>query len=221
MSWKRKCWVCLPLIVGLSLVLVACTESISLGAYTATIGALFTSPGVPVTAAYAPVAANPGGTYGPPGFILGPGLVLTGTPNCSQFGTWPIRVTGTYGGSWIYGAWTATGTVVVAAPTISYSPVTPSALKVVASVSPHVKPTITLTVAPVCACTITLASTDPHIILKPTTITTSAAGPGPGGYAFTIDTSDTTERPFTVTATINSTAPGTAPATATISSSVE
>jgi hypothetical protein len=182
-----------------ALTLSGCTDDIAIGFPNANICTAYTHS-FSTTAAYGTTTVDP--ATGLPSFLTFTPATLTfsGTPTCTDFGTYPVTITGTYPSSaWNQpGHWEAAGSLRVGAPTIGY---TPGILVIPASTATF-SVTATLNVIPACTCKINLAVVSGNVSVSAATVTTNAAGTAT--ITITSNSHSTTEREFHIDATITS-----------------
>lgn len=171
---------------------------------------------LPIGTIGSPYAATPGtgGVPTPPGTITGsvtvaglpPGLsfapyAISGTPTTTSFGTWPVTASGSEG-SWysIWRYWSESSSITILDPTLvsSADPIL---------IDPNgMPPFFTVSVTPDCApgYTIILTCSDPNIKMNGSVSQTTLTTNGSGKSALCVIDSpgNTTERKFTITATI-------------------
>jgi hypothetical protein len=190
----------------LSLLVAGCTEKlppITLPAgticapYTATAGAVV---GVPLPTA--PTAVGSVTVTGlPTGLSFAP-YAISGTPAPTSFGNWPVTASGTYTKGFFTWYWSESSSIFIASPGL----VPPSSPVLYDPNQPP--PSFTLFVTPDCASgyTITLTCSDPYInmngAVSKTTVTTG--GSGTSTACVVSSPGHTTERTFTIVATITS-----------------
>jgi hypothetical protein len=198
--------------IGLCLLFNGCfgrgSSTVPLSPPNATICTRFSYP-MPTPPSLPAGSISVGGSTGlPPGFSVNPdGFILAGYPDGSQFGSWPITVNASQGGR----AFTVTGVLEIPPPTASYSP-----RVIVVGARKKATVPVTITITPECAYLVTLASKDANLVITPIYDTA-----GSSEVKFTINSdNDTTERAFTIVATIASKAPGQAPVTMDINGNV-
>jgi hypothetical protein len=198
------------LLIALSLIaslfLAGCTQKlppITLPAgticapYLATAGAVV---GVPLPTAPT-VAGSVTVTGLPTGLSFAP-YAISGTPAPTSFGTWPVTASGTYTKGFLTWYWSESSSIFIGKPGI-VPPSSPVLYDPNAS-----PPSFTLFVTPDCApgYTITLTCSDPYInmngAVSQTTVTTG--GSGTSMPCVVSSPGHTTERKFTIVATITS-----------------
>jgi hypothetical protein len=186
--------------ISLSLLLLwvtGCNDSIDVGTTTNT-----ASPCGNASITVTPPSTRPAmtGTVTSPSFLTftstTTGGSITGSPSGNDFGDFDVVASGTYAG--VSDTWTAKGTLTVSAPTLQGH--TPAIVMLVASAGQPTG-TVTETVAPACNYKITLKTNDDKIQLPnpPQFVTAKATG----GGTFSITTTSTTERSFTVSETLS------------------
>jgi hypothetical protein len=189
----------------LSLFISGCTQKlppITLPAGTICAPYSATAGGVGVPLPTAPTTAGSVTVSGlPTGLSFAP-YAISGTPAPTSFGTWPVTASGTYTKAWIQWYWSESSSIIIAKPGI----VPPSSPVIYDPSAPP--PSFTLFVTPDCTpgYTITLTCSDPYINMNGSVSKTTVMTDGSGTSTSCEVTSPghTTERTFTIVATITS-----------------